>query len=165
MNGEQRDICPRFTPGPWIFTGECNWERHPDRSCQYCGSMHPDDFMARVEAGTASLGATDKNYKVYVANAGGDSFKQTYRDCYDKNPDGSMKFDAHRRVVIKPPECHGPDDCTHWVTRDTDHAKFYFYHLSEDQQRRFVDLLNAKALKFEGGIGFYVRPFFIGRAA
>lgn len=34
--------------------------------CSYCGSMNPDEFMARVEAGTLTLGPTDKDYKVYV---------------------------------------------------------------------------------------------------
>ena len=36
-----------------------------DRSCSYCGSMHPDDFIQYCEEGKA-LGSTDKNYKVYV---------------------------------------------------------------------------------------------------
>lgn len=36
-----------------------------DRSCSYCGSMHPDDFMRYCEEGKR-LGSTDKNYKVYV---------------------------------------------------------------------------------------------------
>lgn len=141
------EICPRFQPGPWKFDGACNWDKRADHTCEYCGSMHPGDFMARVEAGTVLLGATDKNYKVYVTNAGGENFKQTYRDC------------------PRSPPCPGYEQCTHWVTRDTDHGKFYFYHLSEEQKRRFVELLNAKALKFDGDIGFYVYPYFIGRAA
>jgi hypothetical protein len=36
--------------------------------CDYCGSLHQDAFMERLEAGTISISGTDKNYKVYVEN-------------------------------------------------------------------------------------------------
>lgn len=36
-----------------------------DRTCSYCGSAHPDDFMAAAEDG-AKIGPTDKNYKAYL---------------------------------------------------------------------------------------------------
>lgn len=39
-------------------------------------------------------------------------------------------------------------------------TKFYFQHLSADQRREFVDLYNAKAIRFSGG-GFYRLPFFM----
>ena len=40
--------------------------------------------------------------------------------------------------------------------------KFYFYHLSDEGQKRFVDMMNAKTLKFIGPTpGFYVKPFFV----
>ncbi len=35
------------------------------RSCCYCGSMNPDDFMEAVRTGCL-IGPTDKNYKAYV---------------------------------------------------------------------------------------------------
>lgn len=35
------------------------------RCCSYCGSMHPDDFFAAIEAGW-EVEPTDKNYKSYV---------------------------------------------------------------------------------------------------
>lgn len=35
------------------------------RSCSFCGSLPPDDFMDLVRAGEM-LGPTDKTYKVYV---------------------------------------------------------------------------------------------------
>ena len=38
-----------------------------DRSCSYCGSMHPDDFMRYCGEGKR-LGSTDKDYKVYVSD-------------------------------------------------------------------------------------------------
>ncbi len=39
-----------------------------NRTCAYCGSVHPDDFMNAVKEGLTELGPTDKSYKVYVTN-------------------------------------------------------------------------------------------------
>ena len=52
------------------------------RCCRYCGSLHPDDFMAHLETGEAKLGATDKAYKVYV---------ETMRS--SRNPMGKFYFE------------------------------------------------------------------------
>jgi hypothetical protein len=138
------DICPRFQPGPWAYTGKCNWSRHNDGCCDYCGSMNPDTFMARIEAGTVLLGTTDKSYKAYVRNNGGEGLKQTYRNC---PPKSTCTY----------------EDCTHWVTRDHDNQKFYFEHLSIDQRKRFVELFNERKLKFDGDSSFYTPPFFMVR--
>jgi hypothetical protein len=40
-------------------------EWRDDRTCHFCGSVHPDDFMEATLNGT-QLSATDKRYKVYV---------------------------------------------------------------------------------------------------
>src|SRR6185312_3564938 len=49
-----------------LFPGGDYWhERDHHRVCSYCGSMHPDDFLAAVGAGH-KIGPTDKGYKVYV---------------------------------------------------------------------------------------------------
>ena len=125
----------RNFPGPDAY-------REDDNSCTYCGSLNPDEFMRRLEAGDIEIGTTNKNYKVYVHNLGGEPFKQTYRDC----PRGSAP--------------HMPDECDHWVTREIEQTKFYFQHLSQDQRERFVELLNAKSLRFAGGYGFSPLPFF-----
>lgn len=99
--------------------------------------------MARIRAGDVELTPTDKNYKVYVNNKGGVQFRQTYRNCSGK-------------------DCkEGPDACTHWVTREMSGTKFYFQHLSAQQQIEFVDLLNAKKLILGYPERFYVLPFFI----
>ena len=36
-----------------------------DSTCSYCGSLNPEAFMRRVEAGD-EVGPTDKDYKVYL---------------------------------------------------------------------------------------------------
>lgn len=48
-----------------------------DDTCSYCGSMHPDVFMTRLEGGDIELGPTDKSYKIYVTNKGGRSLPYT----------------------------------------------------------------------------------------
>jgi len=59
------------------FNGEATWSVRPngDRTCSYCGSLHPDDFLDIMRRYAAdeegySFGLTDKSYKVY-ANRGG----------------------------------------------------------------------------------------------
>ncbi len=42
------------------------WTRRGDRyACNYCGSMHPEEFLQAAREGV-ELGPTDKNYTVYV---------------------------------------------------------------------------------------------------
>jgi hypothetical protein len=41
-----------------------------DRTCSFCGSMHPDDFMAAIKGGNQIV-PTDKNYKAYVKTSNG----------------------------------------------------------------------------------------------
>lgn len=135
--------CPRRMQdfGPWDRQeGLDNWRE--DARCSFCGSLNPDVLMQRLEAGDVELGPTDKSYKVYVRNSGGAPFLQTYRDC----PRGSAP--------------HMAEECTHWVTREVSETKFYFQHLSADQQRRFIELLNARKVKFGYPGHFYVLPFF-----
>lgn len=140
--------CPRRAENPPSRRPRDNDYNLSDDSCHYCGSLNPATFMDRLENGDVLLGSTDKNYKVYVRNDGGEKFKHTYRDCYNA-PDKDTN------------PCNGdPDKCTHWVTRETDDAKFYFQHLSESQKIRFIEILNEKKIRFEGGISFYVLPFF-----
>lgn len=129
-----------------------------DGTCTQCGSLLPDEFMRRLEAGDVALDPTDKSYKVYVINVGGAKFRQSHRTDKPSQPGEIMK---------------DPRDQSHWTweTNESDQCKFYFDHLSEDQKKRFVELYNDKKLKIrrynrdaEGGFSFdghfYVRPFF-----
>jgi hypothetical protein len=151
--------CPRRAEGNFGPARENDYDTSDD-SCHYCGSLNPDTLMARLEAGDVLLGSTDKNYKVYVRSAPDSPlFKQTFRQCpQDKEMVG---VNGNKYFVSSCDK--GPDHCTHWVTRDTSHTKFYFQHLSSEQCDRFIALYNEKRLKFEGGFGFYVLPFFCKR--
>lgn len=106
-------FCPRGagpdSPFNAPFNGEAHWrvEKNGDRTCSYCGSLHPDDFLQIMEAYAAGepsyhFGLTDKSYKVYA-----------------KRPDvmnaseGGIKFYGHHAVD----EAH-PDRARHetaWV--------------------------------------------------
>jgi hypothetical protein len=135
--------CPRrsedfMLDGPFVGAGRGQDTFRTDHTCSYCGSLDQNIFMERLERGDVSLTPTNKNYKVYVRNQGGEQFSQTYRDCYK------------------------PDICTHWVTREMSETKFYFQHLSEDQRKRFIELVNAGA-KLEYPGRFYRLPFFMAR--
>lgn len=136
---EQQD-CPRKIEGPFRINEFKYLNRPDDGTCDYCGSLLGDEFMRRLEAGDIELGPTDKSYKVYVRNKGGALFKQSSRT----DPGGTM-------------------DQTKWVwqTREMEQCKFYFQHLTEQQQIRFVELLNEKKIKFGEPGRFYVTPFFI----
>lgn len=138
--------CPRAAEsGREMF----RYENKPDdRTCDYCGSLFGDEFMRRVEAGDVLLTPTDKNYKVYVRNHGGAPFLQSTRTDQPSRPGEIMK---------------DPMDQSHWTwaTRQTEHAKFYFQHLNEEQQIRFVELLNQKKLRLDVPGYFYRLPFFI----
>lgn len=67
--------CPRRGETSTVFNypTEDTWDdRDGDGylACSYCGSMNPDEFMARLERGDVTLDPTDKSYKVYVHGAG-----------------------------------------------------------------------------------------------
>lgn len=134
-------VCPRAVDdGRSMF----RFENRPaeDKTCDYCGSMMGDDFMARLEAGDILLGVTTKTYKVYVRNNGGAPFL------------GSHRVD----------EAHTADQSQwKWTTVEREQSKFYFQHLTGDQQKRFVELLNANRIKFDGGYRFNPLPYFVAR--
>lgn len=147
MSGQTEHVCPRREENPVCLMKRPDTWREGG-SCSYCGSLNPETFMARLEAGDVEVGPTDKNYKVYVRNDGGEGFAQTYRDC-----------PREERT------CTGPDDCTHWVTREVQEKKFYFQHLSPEQKLRFIDLLFEGRIKLGYPGRFYVRPFFFAPRA
>lgn len=136
--------CPRG-PGPGTpykapFDGVATWRE--DGRCSYCGSIKPERLFECIEAG-AEITPTDKNYKIYVDSTEAAPLTMTYRNC------------------PKDATCTGPNDCTHWVTEPTSRGKFYFQHLDEAGMNRFIEMLNAKRMKFAYPGYFYVPPFFI----
>jgi hypothetical protein len=144
--------CPRRVEGPLLDDTDDKYRE--DDTCSYCGSLNPETFMARLEAGDMEVGPTDKSYKVYLENRGGANFKMSHRqDCDCVFERGLSGAETLAKV----------EACPHWVTGERSHSKFYFQHLSSEQQRRFIELLNAGKLKIGVPGYFYRTPFFIKR--
>lgn len=170
--------CPRRTEqgmdredGPFKMSGKNLDTWLQERSCSYCGSMHQDEFMRLIENGECTLTPTDKSYKVYVETAsanpdqleirgssngidppssgveGNEWLRREFIDTTKVNTRGFTLDDNHWYLV----QPHGP--------RTDD--KFYFQHLSVEQRKRFVELLNLRKLKYHYPGYFYVRPFFV----
>lgn len=116
------------------------WDER-DGGCTYCGSLRPDIFMERLRKGDVSLCPTDKNYKVYIRNKGGEPFRQSYRI------DKCETADRAKWV---------------WTTDEVDEMKFYFEHLSEDQKKEFIVLMNDRKISLDFPGYFYRMPFFCG---
>lgn len=130
------------------------------RACRYCGSMHPDELFAAIEAGAMVTG-TDKNYKIYVEPAHPDPDGARVIGASDRKPDygtGWVEVTDENRESLG------------WAGRykfaqigkngRTAHLKFYFEHLDEAAQQRFIDLYNEKKINLEPHFGLYVAPFF-----
>lgn len=168
-SNSEKQRCPRRieSPNPLAYGGEHalpdDWERRHGadgpRACSYCGSLHPDDFMAAVRDGLAELGPTDKSYKVYVVIQ-------------------SILYTPRQYRLVDGVET----DIKEYAPAPA-HLKFYFQHLNVDQRREFVDLYNERPrrqyssedMTFEvveegtskvnvGYPGyFYQLPFFMGK--
>jgi hypothetical protein len=150
--------CPRRQEG-FSYGDPANDKWHEiDKDCTYCGSMNPDEFLERIRQGTIELGPTDKSYKVYVRNVGGEKFKHTS----GKNVD--------EKVVVDGKEFSRKE--IEWTTTESDDNKFYFVHLSQEQKKEFVELYNRSvteqnpSLMKIGYPGHFCRfPYFMAPAS
>lgn len=165
--------CPRREESGLQLTEPDTDHFRNDDTCSYCGSLNPDTFMAKVEASEITLGPTDKSYKVYVegiANpmAGARRVVSSSNAPFhgalqvsELGPEDRAVVESaypgpHRRA-----DDHPPKYVTFGVESQTRFSKFYFKHLSVDQRKRFVELLNGKRLQLGEPGYFYVRPFFV----
>ena len=95
--------CPRRTEDgtdnpntPWAFPTGTNLDTYDVREegglpkCSYCGSVEPNAFLDRLEAGD-ELGPTDKNYKAYLEHSVG--FNKFYYQHLDQ-PEQRARFIA-----------------------------------------------------------------------
>lgn len=150
--------CPRRMNewGPWVQAeGLDRWQpkdRNGNLFCSFCGSLHPDQLMEMIKSDAAILGVTTKNYKVYVDSVPTEEQKELARQ---KN----IKFFVDSGVS----EEVATEKVNEIVSnlRGSFAGKFYFMHFSKGQMQEFVELYNAKKLKFEGGMSFNPLPFFM----
>lgn len=147
---------------------EMTWEnRDKGRACSYCGSMHPDDFFAAIAAGHEIV-PTDKSYKVYVVVPNPQAGKLSIVSVTN-----AVECPAGYHPVT--PEIIADAKKLGWSSlREGDFVqfapepvtaqrKFYFQHLSDDEKKRFIELLNAQKINIGYPGHFYVLPFFCRR--
>lgn len=152
--------CPRRVEGA-VFGAEIKdyWGvRDGRRACSYCGSMHPDDLFEAIDLGCQVTG-TDKNYKIYVEVRNPDAGKrvkigESSGPAFDR--DGNpMLEDLTTEEKLKGSysrPLYGPASATKTL-------KFYYQHLDDAGQERFIELYNAKKINL-GRFGLYRLPYF-----
>lgn len=170
---QELHLCPRRleNPGPWNLSEQDLWEYGHGfagqdgvgPSCSYCGSLEPDRFMELVEQGWW-VDPTDKTYKAYLSEPLTDEqvaqrradwmnsgWVRRVRDaaCTDhaENLDATVE-----REWQEMPAAAGHGEAI---------AKFYFQHLSQQQQERFIELINDGSMRIGTPGHFYSLPFFI----
>ncbi len=83
-----------------------------------------------------------------------DEARNTCTYCGSMNPDEFMSSVESGSLLI-------PTDKDYKVYVGESRQKFYFQHLSTDQKKRFVEMINKKELHFGVPGYFYVLPFFV----
>ncbi|MFI5422900.1 MAG: hypothetical protein ACHQWH_03035 [Nitrososphaerales archaeon] len=154
--------CPRRLESFQHDNGaEDEWKsRDGYHACSFCGSMHPDDFFKAIERDQRMITGTDKNYKVYVeivhpqagkiVEIGSESGPAFNREGKPNKPDlTAAERDSGRY-----------DRKIHGTAPPTKNAKFYYQHLDEAGQDRFIHLNNSGDLNIEPRFGLYRAPFF-----
>ena len=157
--------CPRREETPFNRTdpNEDRWQS--DGTCNYCGSMNPDDFFKAIEAG-AEIGPTDKNYKVYVSVPNPLAGKPA---CYTTSTHPRDGFILLTEELADTITWETPEDRASYVGRyvklggahsNIKQFKFYFQHLDQAGMDRYIALHNDRKIKYGYPGQLYVKPFF-----
>lgn len=150
-----RQTCPRRMSefGPWEHEPNLDTWRpdEPGPSCSFCGSLHPDRFMALVREGWI-VGPTDKNYKAYLGKPVSDEDCQQQKAAWVErmSPLGTEDRDALAALWEQ----------EHAHPRASREAKFYFQHLSGEQRAEFIRLHNGGQMQVGYPGHFYQPPYF-----
>lgn len=105
VNNVERQCCPEHGYVPQVMAHSVDLDKNPfpdywrkdvhnNRTCSFCGSIHPDDYINAIkEHGFGISERTTKSYKVYVNIPGAEMYKY-YR--YHDNQYGSFvdKYNA-----------------------------------------------------------------------
>ena len=179
-----KQTCPRrmtdWGPWPreesldeWNTQGGVIGQERIGLSCSFCGSLHPDRFMELVREGWV-VGPTDKGYKAYLGKPRTEEDIARRKAQFMAGGYGGIAA-AIRDLGIKDgktPEQVTADLEEHWATRELpliadgcgQEAKFYYQHLSGDQRREFIEMVNDGRMKIGYPGHFYRLPFFCRRA-
>lgn len=132
-------------------------------SCSFCGSLQPDRFMELVREGW-EVGPTDKSYKAYLRQPltpeeeaqqkadwiQRDAVAQAVRELGERDGKAAEQIaaDLDEQWAKFPHSSGGPE------------AKFYYQHLSVEQQDEFIALHNERRMKISYPGHLYVLPYF-----
>lgn len=171
--------CPRRIEAPYRRRGDDGqdrWEMRPGMGgqpsvgvcCSYCGSLEPGRFMQLVREGWW-VGPTDKSYKAYLHQPLTDEqvaerkkswmhdqfalFGGAVREAVEHHPEAAAEIEQAWQGMSAAGGC------------GSSMAKFYYQHLSAEQQQEFIDLVNTKQMKIGVPGHFYVLPFFTQRGS
>lgn len=159
--------CPRRAESIHQAPGPDTWDNRPSLAggigpcCSYCGSLHPDTFMEKIRNGWI-VGPTDKPWKAYL--------DRPYEpEEIERIKTGSITWKTVRRLKLD--EGASEEEATaaanvDWDTHEAPHltgrtvAKFYFVHLSVEQQNEFLELHNTRAMRISHPGYLYAKPYF-----
>jgi len=159
--------------GPWeIAEGLDSWRpghslsggEPAGESCSFCGSLHPDRFVALLREGWI-LGPTDKPYKAYLSRPfteqeiadrkAGDATVRAIRELGERDGKTVEQVDADVEAYWSQ---------TGLAQDGVQVAKFYYQHLSTQQQHEFIALHNGHQMRIGYPGHLYRLPFFVGNA-
>lgn len=175
LQPEQSQTCPRRMAeyGPWEHAeGLDSWTTEHGvtgqdaigLSCSFCGSLNPDRFMELVREGWI-VGPTDKNYKAYLDRPATDDEKQARKERWLASGIGkALKRAAEAEGKTPEQAAEELDRAYRAENPATDSvgavAKFYYQHLSVEQQDEFIALHNEHRMKIGYPGHLYTPPFF-----
>jgi len=168
----EKFTCPRRTDN---LTDRDRWEKGhsllsqaDELSCTYCGSLHPDRFMELVAA-EWPVTPTDKGHKAYIGKPVTDKEKEAKRRQWRRDwraaaftacredPSYKPSPEEVEAMLDKLWEDHGKLQIMAPAAMD---FKFYFQHLSTEQQHEFVDRYNSGEMAVGYPGFFYTTPYF-----
>ncbi|MFI8535348.1 hypothetical protein ACIGMX_34525 [Streptomyces aquilus] len=174
---DDTQTCPRrmHEAGPWEHAADLDaWttghgvagQDSIGLSCSFCGSLHPDRFLELVREGWI-VGPTDKSYKAYLDRPATEEDQRARKERWLETAQGQ----AVRRAA----EAEGktPEQVTEELDRAYraenpmaksagTRAKFYYQHLTLEQQNEFIALYNERRMNVGYPGRLYVLPFFAG---
>lgn len=163
--------CPRrmLDMGPWERAENLDsWDiRGSDAigpACSFCGSLHPDRFMELVRQGWV-VGPTDKSYKAYLSKPLTDEEKAEHKSRWldgftAQGIQASAEARNESREQAREELGRYYDEQVAPFSESTKQAKFYYVHLSEEQQHEFIDLHNSRQMHIGYPGRFYQPPYF-----
>lgn len=133
-------------------------------SCSFCGSLNPDRFMELVRDGWI-VGPTDKNYKAYLDRPATGAEKRAKKERWLAGDIGQAIKRAAEAEGKTPEQVAEELDGAYRTENPMadsagQTAKFYFQHLSVEQQGEFIALYNEHRMKIGYPGRLYVPPFF-----